>query len=94
MFRNLSQRVRVGMFVLRNKCAEDTGGRAIVTTHVSPKTRGGSGKLTVKLQWEVVGSQAVKRYLVMDLGPGLSCVVSSHNIQTELAIQQDINTNT
>ena len=32
------------------------------------KDRKGSGKLTVKLSWGVVGSQAVKRYSVMDLG--------------------------
>ena len=77
-FQNVSQRVRVGMFALRNTCAKDTGDRELcahavrgcrnncrqmranVKTHVyvSPK---GSGKLTVKLPWEAVSSQAVKK---------------------------------
>ena len=45
----------------------DKGALTITTRVHVTKDRYGSGKLTVKLPWEVAGSQAVKRYSMMDL---------------------------
>ena len=48
-----------------------------VRVYASPKTEQGSGEVTVKLPWEVVGGQAVKKVLGDGSWAGLSCVMSS-----------------
>ena len=48
-----------------------------ITTRVCVSPRYGSGNLTVKLPWEVVGSQACQKVVSDGSWAGLSCVVSS-----------------
>ena len=56
---------------------------------VTKKDRWGSGKLTVELPWEVVGSQAVKKKVLCDGSwAGLSCVVSSASTGKSLNFQR------
>ena len=61
----------------RNNCRQTRTNDHNARVRVTKDWCGGSGKLTVKLSWEVVGSQAVKKVISDGSWAGLLCVMSS-----------------